>query len=373
MRNGVNPAKIDPQLSAFKRHRVVLPVYVPARDGYFRDALEILRLCLDSLRYTAGPNVSVTVVANQCIPEILDELQRRLSDGQLDQLIVNAGNRGKVDSVTAAARASFEPLITVADGDVMFLPGWANAVEDLFMHFPECGFLSLFPNPITSQSWTSATILGGLTAGELAYEKVVPDEDLDQFARSIGRPDWFKPEARRTQMIVRRRGVPACVGAGHFVFTIRKDIVDAIPKSPALQAVGGGRPSGTAPDGKRYGEYLWLDKPPDDAGVWKLSTPRAFAYHLGNTPEPWMYDELERCRTAPAFPSRELTLPPIRRRWISRVPFAMRTRTAYRIQNLHQRLTTGDATPTESCAPSRGVAVAAAEDLSPSRADHGSR
>jgi hypothetical protein len=358
MRNGLNPGKIHPQLSAFKRHRVIIPVYVPTLDGYFAHALEILRLGLESLWLTAGTRASVTVSSNECTHEVVDALHRWAAQGWIDQLVLNTSNRGKVDAVTAVARGAFEELITIADGDVMFMPGWMQAIEDLFIHFPECGFVAPCPNPVASLSCTSATILGALASGELGYQKVVADEDLDRFAHSIGRADWFKPEHRRAQTIVQRGGVTACVGGGHFVFTIRKELVDTIPKLPSLQAL------------KVGGEHVWLDEPPDKAGVWKLATPRAFAYHLGNTPEPWMYDELEVCRAAGPEPPRDLALPALRRRWASRLPWALRSRFAYRMLELHRHWTTRQralvAPLDPATAPIRGRAT---EDFEPYRGE----
>src|SRR5262249_52256710 len=93
----------------------------------------------------------------------------------------------------------------------------------------------------------------------------VDDQDLYRFAQSIGRPDLFKPEHRDAQLIARRNGRVACVGAGHFTCTIRRETLAGMPNEPSLKAIEG------------QSELRWLDLPPDRLGFWRLSTPRAWS------------------------------------------------------------------------------------------------
>jgi hypothetical protein len=312
MRIGLNTAKLATQLEGGGFHRVVIPVYIPHQEGYFARSLEVLGLCLESLRRTAGDLVSVTVVSNGSAPAVVDELQRRSREGQIDQLVLNVSNRGKVDAALAAARGSFEPLVTVTDCDVLFRAGWVGAVEGLFRAFPECGFVTPFPNPKLAWYHTSATVLGARARGELGFEKRVPDCDLDRFAVSIGQPDLFTAKDRGEQMVVRRGDALACVGGGHFVFSTRREVLAAMPAGPSLQAI----------DGKS--EELWLDEPPDRAGFWRLSTPRAVAYHMGNVPEPWMYEEIESTQIASEGEAAVRQLPTVRTPLSSRLPWKVR-------------------------------------------------
>lgn len=325
MRDGLNPGKVYPQLPQFKQHRVIVPVYIPESSGYFADSLAILRLSLESLWLSAGERISITVIANNCSREVLDDLAAMAGAGRIDQLVVNSVNRGKVDAVTAAARASFEELITITDADVLFRPGWTEAVTDILTRFPECGFVSPAPNPALAFSYTSATVLGSLCRGELQLAKAVSDDDLDRFAHSVGRSDWFTPEDRSKQLVVRRGEVAACVGGGHFVFTLRRELVAHIPPAASLQAL------------KVGAERFWLDEPPDRHGYWKLATPIAYAYHMGNVLEPWMPDLLaqDRGRTPPGLSA--AVLPPLRRHWSAWLPFYLRPRLTDRLRPLYRR------------------------------------
>ncbi len=312
MRLGMNPAKANPQLTGYARHRVIIPVYIPSQEGYFSQSLEVLRLCLQSLRQTIGDKAAVTLVSNGSMPAVLAELERQYAAGWIDQLVINQTNRGKVDAVVTVARGAFEELLTVADCDVLFRPGWLAAVEALFAHFPECGFVAPVPNPLLLWHHTSATVLGALLKRELHFAPVIEDADWRRFTRSIGRADLATGIHCRSQMTVRRGRVTACVGAGHFVFTMRKAVVAAMPQEPSLSAVAGDS------------ELRWLDMPPDAAGFWRLATPHAYAYHLGNQVEPWMYDELRATVPGSAVAAASVPLPPTRLPWPSRWPWRLR-------------------------------------------------
>lgn len=326
MRKGMNPAKENPRLEGGPRHRIIIPVYIPALDGYFSDSLEILKLCLESLHITTSGKVSITVVSNNSVEEVVEELKRHYRDGWIDQLLLNRSNRGKIDAVVSVARGAFEELITISDCDVLFKANWLEAIEEIFQRFPECGFASPVPNPTLMWYCNLATFLGGMARRELRFEKVVPEEDLDRFAYSIGRSDLYKPEHRRTQLIAKRNGLTACLGCGHFVCTMRKEVLAAMPKYPSLSAIEGNS------------ELFWLDIPPDKLGLWRLATTRAYAYHMGNVVEPWMYDELEKCHRRAAEPTAQLNeLPAVRRSWISRMPWRLRNKLMQGMKRFHLR------------------------------------
>jgi hypothetical protein len=285
VRTGSNPAKDQPELPPYGRHRIIVPIYVPALTGYFEHALETLELCLDSLRHTASGRATITLIANQCAPEVLRRLEEHRAEGWVDQLVINRTNRGKVDSVVSAVRGSFEELITLSDSDFLFVPGWLEAVEQIFAGFPECGAASPFPTPHLAFGYTAATLWGAWLKGELAREAVVDEADFSRFEASIQNPWLFNPEVRSRQLVVKRGGLTVCVGCDHSLFTMHRRVVGGIPPEAALRALGM--------------ERQWLDEPPDRLGFWRLSSARAYAYHMGNSPEEWMYAELERSREAP--------------------------------------------------------------------------
>lgn len=290
MRIGINPVRDNTLLNTYGRHRVIISVYIPNFEGYFENALEILKLSLESLRITASGKASITIISNGSCPSVIEELKRHYENGWIDQLLINHVTRGKVNATVSVARGSFEELITISDGDVFFKAGWLEAVEQIFESFPECGYASPFFSPNGIWCYTSATLLGALTRRELAFAEVINKEELGRFAQSIGRPDMYTDEDLQKQLIVRRNGVMAGVGCGHFCFTIRRELLPCMPKKPSSEAMGG------------TSEIDWFDIPPDKHGFWRLSTTKAFVYHMGNIPELWHYDELERLSQNPGIP-----------------------------------------------------------------------
>ena len=326
MRQGVHPAKEDGVLPPFGNHRLVIPVHIPHLDGYFAEARHVLARCLESVRLTSAGQVAVTLVSDGSCAEVLADLRDAQAAGWVDQVVVNEPNRGKVDSVLAVARGSFEPLVTISDADILFRRGWVAAIEELFTAFPECGFASLFPSPPGAFHLPSATLLGALARRELHVGSVVDGDDLDRFAASIGRPDLFPDEWRRRQLLVRRDGVTACLGAPHWVLTMRRAVIEATPPEPSRRAVGGS-------------ETRWLDEPADRLGLWRMATSRAYAHHMGNVVETWMDDELAAMRTADAsLPPSQTSgagRPPIdaagRIPLMGRLPYSVRARVADRL------------------------------------------
>jgi hypothetical protein len=315
VRLGRNPAKDAARLPSYGRHRIIVPVHIPRSDGYFARALEILALSLTTLRYTTEGQAAITVVANGCGDAARGLLEKRFAKGWIDQLIFNEQNRGKVDALASVARGAFEPFVTISDCDVIFRHGWLDAVEEVFRAFPHAGIVSPFSAPPVMWHHTSSTLLGGLTRGQLKFAKVVDDLSLDQLSASVGDRTYVEPDLRRAQLTVQRGDAVATVGAVHIVCTMRREVVAAIPESPSLQALA------------RGSENAWFDEPADRRGYWRLSTPQAFAMHMGNEPEPWMVEALNQIVTTPKPERGERPpIPEARADWPRLVNVALRSR-----------------------------------------------
>ncbi len=322
MRIGKNPAK-GTALPTHGRHRIIVPIYIPNLEGYFEHALTVMTLCLESLWLTTNGRAAITVISNGSAPSVVAALQRLSENGRLDQLVLNDTNRGKVDAALCAARGSFEPFITFSDADVLFRPGWLDAVESLFRTFPETGVASPFTMPPLAWIHTSATLLSATARLELARQKVVADASIDQLERSLGHPNYVPSALRESQLVVKRAGAIACVGATHIVSTMRRELIQSLPQAPSLTAVAGSS------------EKRWIDEPSDRCGFWRLSTPRFWAAHMGNTPEPWMAEEVTAMAEGMSVSdvlAESPVLPTVVRSWTRAVPLSMRRRLAQQLQ-----------------------------------------
>ena len=277
MRSGTNPTKHAATLPPYKRHRIVMAVYIPSQEGYFASALEIFRMSLASLFATVDPeHVSITMIDNASIREVREILDEALQQGLIDRIVCNARNRGKPDAVIAEMRSSFERYVTIVDSDVLFLPGWLKRVEEIYLTWPEASAVSPAAQPKAAYYQNASTWLFGVSRAALRLGKFSNDEDLSAFAQSVGQAETFyKDYERASQYVIQRRGSYALVGAGHFVMTVRAALYRAIEIAPSLGAYGG--------EGMRD-----IDRIVDRSGGLRLSTTRSCVLHMGNTVEDWM-------------------------------------------------------------------------------------
>ncbi len=283
MRIGVNPNK-DVKITSKYYHRIIVPVHVPNLMGYFKDSLEVTKLCINSLIRTKHAQSFLTVVNNGSCDEVTLFLQELYKNGKIDQLIHYKENVGKIDAVIPITKTAQEPLITITDGDVLFKNGWMKGVETIFLNFPEAGMVSPVPHGTVYANYTTNTLFDATLKGVLKFQQLCNADDMLLFAKSIGKEKtmYAKKIRLKYQLTVNRNKYSAIVGCGHFVATLRKEVFDKSPK----------KASNLAYASKADRDYI--DIPNEKSGFWRLATPINYAYHMGNQPEPWMYKEFEK-------------------------------------------------------------------------------
>lgn len=277
MRIGVNPEK-DKNIVSDAYHRIIIPVYVPHLNDYFEHGLEFTKLCIASLLKTKHAQSVLTVVNNASCDQVTTYLQQLYEQGQIDQLIHHNNNIGKIDAMMQVARTASEPLITLSDGDVLFLDGWIQHTEQVFSVFPEAGMVSPVPHGTMYSHFTVNTIFDGLFKGKLKFKSVCNPEDMMRFAQSVDSANtMYKKSIRlKYQLTVNRKELSAVVGCGHFVATMRREVFDQAPKTKSKIAYAS----------KADKDYI--DIPNEKAGLWRLATTGNYAYHMGNNPQDWM-------------------------------------------------------------------------------------
>lgn len=287
MRTGKNPAKDSIHLESKYYHRVIVPVYIPNFDGYFKDAREILCLCLDSLVNTVHDRVGITVINNGCCTEIRSLLNDYFEAGRIDQVVHFQENKGKVDAIFSVANGSYEPLITISDSDVLFLPGWVTEVEGAIQVFPEIGLISPCPLPGLWNYMDSATLLGAMFTFNLQLKPLLREADLKMFQDSVNNPDMYKGKEMLLgqQLCISRKGRSVVIGAGHFVATLRREVFKGAPDKPSLQRIGSDS------------EHEYVDVSVDKLGFYRVGVSGIYAHHLGNTLEAWMEIEFEKTKS----------------------------------------------------------------------------
>ncbi|MFD0864108.1 glycosyltransferase family A protein [Sungkyunkwania multivorans] len=285
MRIGDNPEKHSNQLEIDSYHRVVIPVYIPnLTEDYFRDGLKILKLCLGTLLHTINPKTRISIIDNGCCDEVINYLKEQFAAHKaIDQLLHSKINLGKVNALYSAIKSNLEPIISITDADVMFLPGWQEGVEGVLNDFPEAGMVSPVPTSRGYASiYTYSTAYYGLFKGKLAFSDVADPDGMIKFQESIGR-QMYEPIHLEKYLTVANKRSKAVIGCGHFVATFRAEVFEHAPTENCHVKIVGGS------------ENNYLDIPNDKGGFLRLSTLKNYAYHLGNSEEDWMlkkYDEV---------------------------------------------------------------------------------
>ena len=284
MRVGSNPEKFNKEISTSVYHRIVIPVFIPNFEGYFKDAFEIFKLNIESLLITVHNKTRITIYNNNSIDEIKDYIDTLYKNNELiDQVFHSKENLGKINAILSSVKGNLEPLITITDADVLFKHDWQKEVESVFLDFPNSGMVSPVPNSkaynhLASNNW----FYGIFGKASIRFENVKDPKAMKRFDDSLG-DQVFLYDAIHLEkyLVLNAFGKKAVMGCGHFVATLRREIFDKGSNSPAFIKINGGV----------EGEFI--DKPNEILGYLRLATLNNYAFHLGNIPEKWMQDEFK--------------------------------------------------------------------------------
>ncbi|PPK95104.1 hypothetical protein LY01_01857 [Nonlabens xylanidelens] len=260
-------------------NRVIIPLYIPHENDYYKDSFKIFKSCVTSLRLTSDNITPISVIANGCSKEIHSKLLDLQNDGLIDELLLETEQLGKVNSLRRVIGASEEPYLTITDGDVMFLKGWDAQVSQVFQNFPRATVVSPVPNFKTFNQFTSNIWLEHLWSGKVVFENSADPEGLEKFAKSIGWP-YLNDNQKDVILTITIKDFKATVGCGHFCATYKRDALLFAPNESSEFVLSGNS------------EEVYLDIPTVRNDGYRLSTHKNHAYHLGNTWESWMDQEL---------------------------------------------------------------------------------
>jgi hypothetical protein len=298
MRVGENPSKKDNRIRIESTHRVILSVYIPNLDtGYFQDSLLVFSMCIESLLATIHTKTRISIIINGSCEQVAERIYqyKRENPDFIDQVFYTRENLGKINAINSIVKSNLEPLLTISDADVMFLEGWQQAVEQVFVDFPKAGMVSPVPSSKGYLYSTASTLYYGLFQGKIKFRDVVDPEGLINFQESVG-SDLYQKIHLEKYLVVSNGEAEAVVGCGHFVATFRKEVFNTGPNQVCEFRVQGGS------------EEAYLDDPNDLSGHLRLATLGNFAYHMGNTPKDWMKIRLEKIKNS-NNPQTEISLP----------------------------------------------------------------
>ncbi|WP_339836293.1 glycosyltransferase family A protein [uncultured Flavobacterium sp.] len=304
MRIGSNPEKNNKEIFVDNYHRVIVPVYIPNFEGYFANLFEVFKLCLESLLLTSHTKTRITIYNNNSHPDVKNYIDAKYRDFELiDQVFHSKENLGKINAILAASKGNIEPLITITDADVLFKNDWQKVIESTFVNFPEAGMVSPVPSSKVFKMFTANNWYYGFFKGKLTFEKVEDPDAMHKFDLSLGNKElMYKPIHLEKYLVLKNNKGSAVMGCGHFVATLKREVLDKGSNVPAFTKIGGGV------------ERLFIDTPNEELGFLRLATKGNFAYHMGNSAETWMNEEfnsLIKNNENPNFTAHEFCAKPI--------------------------------------------------------------
>lgn len=281
MRIGSNPNKDKELQKSDFIHQVIVPVYIPHQEEYFKDSFKILKLCLESLFITSHAKTYFTVVNNGSCQEIVHYLNQLHQENKIHELI-HTSAIGKLNAILKGVTGHQFELITISDADVLFLNNWQKATYEVFEAFPKAGVVSPSPNSKMLRYYTGNIIANTLFSKKVAFTSVIAKTDMQAFAKSIANETLYKSIHLEKQLTITKDATAALIGAGHFVATYKGVVFNNLNERFTKYSLGG-----------KSEEFL-LDKPAIELGLYRLSTSNSYVFHLGNVVEDWMQDKLDK-------------------------------------------------------------------------------
>ncbi len=274
MRIGSNPNNHTILNNTTTSHRIIIAVYIPNNKGYFQDSLIVFKVCMESLLKTINSDTAISVISNGSSNEVNEYIYELHSNKSINRAIFNSQNIGKVNALIAETHASFEEYITYSDADVFFDKGWLKKTFDIFKSFPKVGFISMNPMP-SSYGFASSAIVDNifsLTKKTKAISDFCKYDDIAHFHKSVGRQEDITRKLFVNKALVLEKGEESCfIGAGHFCCTVKKyPLLKYLPSEKA-------NTSGSEKD--------YLDIPFEKTGLWRVSSTKAYVWHMGNVLE----------------------------------------------------------------------------------------
>lgn len=281
MRIGINPEKEKARKLLYKVHRVIIPVYIPEDNhDYFENAVKVFQKCVQSLLQTIDSDkTAITIINNSSKKEVTDFIQELLHQKQIDKLVHYSENKGKVYAVLQEARSCYEEFVTICDADVFFFPHWQNEVISVFRTFRNVGVVGVTPDANLAFYCNNSLFCSQFLS--VKHGKVVKEEDFELFEKGINKEDFFiskNKNWKQKQYYLEKDNLKVVVGAAHFASTYRSDLFRKLPFQKPIFVFPGG-------------ENSFIDKPIDVLGYGRVSLPKAFAYHMGNSIPQWLVSE----------------------------------------------------------------------------------
>jgi glycosyltransferase involved in cell wall biosynthesis len=269
MRKGQNPAKFVNQVAKPERVTVALLNYIPFLSGFYAEALDVLKVSLESMRNDPGLPFDLMIFDNGSCPETRDFLVSEKEAGRIQYLILSEKNLGKGGAWNIMLAGAPGEIISYTDSDVLFHPKWLSRSVELLETFPNVGMVTGRPFR-TNPDFHTSTREWAQKNAKLEEGAFIPWETFWEFNRSLGQDEAEnrKVYAETVDWEIGYRGLKAYAGASHWQFTAYKSVLQQFLPFDM---------------DKPMGQVKQLDQRMNERGLLRLMVSDPLTMNLSNT------------------------------------------------------------------------------------------
>jgi len=270
MRVGQNPAKQITTVAQPADVTVTVVNFIPFIGGFYEQSAEVLKYCLQSIWENTDQPFDLMVFDNHSCRQVQELLLDLYEQEKIQYLVLSERNIGKIGAWNFMFGAAQGKYIAFTDNDIYFQKGWLSSSMELFEAFPNVGMVTGRPLR-TPEVFSSSTLEWGRKQpdGVLEEGKFIDWDTLWEHAISTG------VEYKKAQNIFNSgkdyrltyNGKQAYIGAAHFQFMARKDVLQKIIPLPSKEPMRGER---------------ILDIMINKFGFLRMTTNESYVRHIGN-------------------------------------------------------------------------------------------
>jgi GT2 family glycosyltransferase len=286
VRKGQNPGRQELKAYSPEKLAIAALMYIPVEEGYFANTWNIFQFHLASVHQHTGEPFNYVVFDNGSCPAVRRRLEELHEQGWIDWLILSNQNLGKTGALNWMLEALPNEWICYSDSDMLFRPGWLQASWKIDASFPDCGMVGaqvVFPDREVDKGNTR---FRNTPDPRFRFSQVKPTlQAVDEYCRGRN----IHPERQKDYRAMQldqvedlHSGVKAYLGGNsHAQWLARRDVIRKILPLPAGLQLS-------------REEDTFQDARMDELGLLHLTTTEPFLYHMGNTLDEELNEELNR-------------------------------------------------------------------------------